>query len=115
MRISFIDRLTRRQVNEGSAFTTVAKFYDDSTELWTASTPTSIRYRVDAGNHVIRDWTTGTPGTSLTISLTSTDNAIVNDCSQVEPRTLTVQCDAGLSSQYSDTYEWSVKNNQAFT
>ncbi len=115
MRISFVDRITRRQVNEGSAFTTVAKFYDDATEAWTASTPTSVRYRIDAGNHVIRDWTSGTPATSLTINVTATDNAIVSDCNQVEPRTLTVQCDANLATQYSETFDWTVKNNIAFT
>ena len=110
MRIEFIDRLTRRQTNESSAFTVVAKFYDDSTEVWTASTPTSVRYRVDDGNYPVRGWTTGTPGTSLTINLTYSDNAIISDCSQIEQKTLTVQCDTGLSTQYQGTYTWSVKN-----
>jgi hypothetical protein len=116
MRISFTDRLTRRQTNEGTAFVVTAYFWDDSTETWTASTPTTIRYRIDSpsGQEIVA-WTTGTPATSLSITCSATANAILNDCSQLERKILTVQCDAGLATQYADTYAWDVKNNRAYT
>lgn len=112
MRITFADKLVRNTVNEGSAFTVVAKFWDDSTEVWTAATPTSIRYRVDSleTTSQIIGWTSATPATSVTITVSYAANAITNDCKDRERKQLTVEIDAGLSTQYQSTYEYYVKN-----
>ncbi len=111
MRITFTDRLTRKTVTEASVFTLVAKFYDDSTENWTASTPTSVKYRIDnASGSQVRDWTTATPGTSTTITVTAADNAMTDGCRERETKIITVKADDGLSSQYQDTFFWHVAN-----
>lgn len=112
MRITFTDKLVRKTVNEGSAFTVVAKFWDDSVEDWVASTPTNVRYRIDSMDWVypILDWTSGTPATSLTITVSRTANAILNDCRARERRQLTVEVDAALATQYQGTFEYYVKN-----
>ena len=111
MRITFVDSLTRRQINEASAFSVVAKFWDDSTEVWTASTPTSVRYRVDTpGGSQILDWTAASAASSVTINVPYTANAIQNDGAEAEGRVLTVQRDAGLTNQFSATYPYRVNN-----
>lgn len=110
-RITFQDRLTRRTVNESTAFTVVAYFWNDATETWTAETPTTVRYRIDSpSSYEILAWTTGTPGTSLSIAVPATSSDIINDCAQMETKILTVQCNADLSTQYQDTYTWQVRN-----
>lgn len=111
MRITFEDRLVRRQVNERISFSLVARFFDDSTENWTATTPTTVKYRIDtADNCPVRDWTNATPGTSATLSISSSDNQIYNDGNTLERRIVTVKADDGLSTQYSETFHWDVKN-----
>lgn len=112
MRITFTDKLVRNTVNEGSAFTVIAKFWDDSVEAWVAATPTTIRYRIDSleGCYTILDWTSGSAATSLTITVSRTANAILDDCRARERKQLTVEVDAGLSTQYQGTYEWYTRN-----
>lgn len=111
MRITFIDRLFAKTTNEGGAVTVVAKFWDDSTETWTTSTPTTVKYRLDnADGTQVTDWTTVTPASSVTISLTGTQNAITSDCRDYETKQLTVKADDGLSTQYSDVFVFRVRN-----
>lgn len=110
--MTFTDFLFARQANEKSAFNVVTKFWNDATETWTASTPTTVKYRIDDPEQdcQIVDWTTATPGTSVTIPITTTANTIQNNCRQFEKRQLTVKADDALSSQYQETYCWTVKN-----
>lgn len=111
MRITFTDRLSARTTNEGSAISVVAKFWDDATETWTANTPTTVHYRLDnADDTQITDWTSVSAASSVTISLTGTQNAIVSDCLDYETKQLTVQANRGLSTQYQDTFAYKVRN-----
>jgi hypothetical protein len=108
MRITFADRLSRGRVTEGSAFDVVAKFYDDSTEDWTASTPTTVKYRIDTcDGYQVRDWTSVAASSSVTISVTYTDNAMQGS-DDIEARALTVRANEGLSGQYQAVYSYSV-------
>jgi hypothetical protein len=111
MRISFHDRLTRKEISEGSAFTVTVKFWDDSAEDWVASTPTSIRYRIDGANDTqILGWTSVSAASSVNITLTAANNAIVDNNQDSEGKVLTVERDNGLSTQYRGTYRYDVRN-----
>lgn len=92
-------QIPHTSVNEGSAFTATAYFRDEATQA--ALSPTTAEYRIDCietGNQV-KDWTTLTPGESVSISITSTDNAIISDGNRRELKQLTVAADRGLSTQ----------------
>lgn len=111
MRITLVDKLSARTVNEGSFLTAIAKFWDDSTETWTAQIPTTIHYRLDNINgSQITDWTSVSAAGSATITLTGTQNAIVDDCLEYETKQLTVMANRGLSTQYQDTFTYKVRN-----
>ena len=99
MRVTLTDKLVGRRTSEGNTVAFIASFYDDSSDTWVASTPTTVRYRLDepeTGREVI-GWTSVTPATSATISLPGT--SLTTDVEQAKVE-LTVQANAGLSSQY---------------
>ena len=99
MRVTLTDKLVGRRTSEGNTVAVVASFYDDSSDTWTPVTPTTVRYRLDdpeTGREVI-GWTSVTPATSATISLPGT--SLTTSYSQ-EKMEVTVQANAGLSSQY---------------
>lgn len=112
MRITFTSKLVNSRTNEGSSFTILAKVYDDASDVWALSVPTSLRYRIDDPyrNSTILDWTTITADDESSIVVTGAQNAIVSNCSTEERRQLTLQANAGLSTQFSSTYEWSIVN-----
>lgn len=98
MKVALTDKLVGRRISEGNTVAFVASFYDDSSDTWSASTPTSIRYRLDdpeTGREVI-GWTSVTPASSATISIPGTSNT--SDRAQ-ELREITVQANANLSTQ----------------
>ena len=110
MRITFRSTLPQNRVVEGSQFNVYVKFWDDSADAWVAQTPTTIRYRVMTGYQVVQDWTSVTPATSATISMTGTINAMIDPSLDIEAKQLVVQCDEGLSTQYSGTFDWTIQN-----
>jgi hypothetical protein len=109
MKITITSDLVASRVNESSAATFTASFYNDS---WTATAPTNARYRIDNPDNdtEILGWTTLSPATSNSIAVTGAQNAIVHNCSAEERRQITVQGDAGLSTQYQVTKDWWIKN-----
>ena len=115
MRITFRSALPQGRVIEGSQFNLYVKFWDDSADAWVAQVPTTIRYRVMDGpsTGVITDWTTVAPASSVTISVTPTQNGILDPVLEFEPKQIMVQCNAGLTTQYADTYNWTVRNTSA--
>jgi hypothetical protein len=117
MRIILQSKLSRASVQEGSALTVTAKFYDDASDPWTLSAPTTIRYRVDdlnSGSEMV-GWTTVTPATSASITVSGSENRILQSFSPQEGRMMTVQANAGLSTQYSETYNWFVTDIYGIT
>lgn len=112
MRITITSKLSRNQVAEDSAFNVTAKFYDDSSDPWTLSAPTSIRYCVTCATTGVTmvNWTTVSPASSVTISMGSSANSLNSAWRPYEKRELTVQANNGLSNQYADTYKWIVTN-----
>lgn len=116
MRISITSKLVNARVNESSAFTLVASFFDDSVDNWTASTPTSTKYRIDRINgrpdcwQEVLGWTSLTPATSNSIAITAAQNAVQDQCRYEEKRQVTIKANDGLSTQYEQTFRYSVVN-----
>src|SRR5512138_994736 len=99
----------QRKVSERSTLVLTASCRNRATAA--AASPTNAYYRVDDGEGCqIRDWTSLTPSSSLSITLAATDNAIQNCTRESETRIVTVMTDRGLSTQYADTFRYEVTN-----
>jgi hypothetical protein len=112
VRITLQAPISQHTVKERSAFTVTSKFYADTSDPWVLTAPTTVRYRIDclSTGYPVRDWTTLTTGTSVSISIASADTAILDDTKKRERKLLTVMADNGLSTQYQESYEWNVLN-----
>ncbi len=118
MRVTLTSKLVNNRCNEASAFTLTANFFDDSTDVWTASAPTSAKYRIDRicanGSpgcwSELVGWTTLTAATSISIPVTAANNAVTCAYSYTEPRQITVKANDGLSTQVEETYRYAVVN-----
>lgn len=102
------------QVNERSRLPITIKFADGS---WIPTAPNTARYRIDCQttNTVIQDWVTLTPGATVAVVVSATQNAIVDDTNRYESKVMAVEANYGLDSQYTDSFVWKVKNLQGFT
>lgn len=116
MRLTLTSKLVNARVNEASAFTLVASFFDDSTDTWAASTPTTAKYRIDRTSSnpgcytEVVGWTALTAATSISIPITATQNAILDTYSYLEPRQITVKANDALSTQIEETFKYSIVN-----
>lgn len=112
MRITLQAPITQNTIKERSAFTVTSKFYSDSADPWTLTAPTTAKYRIDclSTGYPVRDWTSLTPATSISVPISSSDNQIFDDTKRRERRLLTIKADDGLSTQYQETYDWDVIN-----
>ncbi len=86
------------------------KFLDDGA----ASTPVSARYRIECltTQKTVRDWTEITPAQEVTITVTSSDNAIQHSRNKEERKLIVIQSNYDTDTQKSETLEWSVRNLQ---
>lgn len=112
MRITQTTRLVNHRVPEKSAFNVIASFWDDSTDTWATNVPTTVRYRIDDPylDREVLGWTTVTPAAEVTVSITSSQNAILNNANKEERRQITFQANNGLTTQYSDTSQYFIQN-----
>ncbi len=103
-------QIPKTTVLEEDTFPATAYFRTRATKAATA--PTTVRYRVDclSTGAQLLDWTTASAAASVTITMTSTVNEIQNDASRLEKKQLTVQADAGLSTQVNGRRVWNVRN-----
>ena len=104
-----------RRINERSILAVTARFRN----LASAAdvTPTNVKYRLDdlGTGWPITDWTTVTPGTTATITLSAAENAIRNCTRDTERKQLVVASDYGLSTQFLAVFEYDVRNLQGVT
>lgn len=112
MQIKITTHLSQSQNPERSAFNAFAKFYDDTLDPWTLSAPTTVSYRIDCltTGYPVRDWTIVSSGSSVTLPISSSDNAILDNTQSREKKLLTVLANSGLSTQCQSTYAWQVVN-----
>ena len=101
-------------VKEASSFTATAHFRVDGA----ASAPsTNVKYRLDnlqTGTQV-KDWTDVTPAVSVTISITSAHNKILNNSNRIEKMQLTVAADRGETNATYGTVTWDIENVYGYT
>lgn len=101
-------------VNERSSLVVTARFRNRAAAA--DVTPTNIYYRLDDGEiGEITGWTSVTPGTTATISLSSTQNQIRNCTRALEQKVLSVASDYGLSTQYIQTLRYDVRNQPYYS
>lgn len=95
---------------EGSAFQGTVNFRDRATG--TASTPSSVKYRIDCltTGKEIRGWTTMAAASTATVSVTASDNELVSQGNSYERRQLTISADHDASGQHRGTVVWRVEN-----
>jgi hypothetical protein len=97
-----------RKINERSSMVVVARFRDRATG--TDVTPTNVRYRLDSECGEILGWTTATPGTTATLTLTPEQTAMRNGPHNIETKTLSVAADYGLATQFIESMDFQVRN-----
>lgn len=97
-------------VRESSQHVLTATFRDRETV--DNVTPTNVRYRIDCLTTCtqILDWTVATPGESVEITITPTQNALQDQCNSREVRQVTVAADYGMPSQYLDSVTFELEN-----
>lgn len=105
-------QIPRLQVKEGSSFTATAYFR----AAGDASTPTNVYYRIDnlTTGEVIADWTSVSTASNVSVSVTSTHNAIRDQSNRYERLQLTIDADHALSTQVRESVMWLVENVRGF-
>lgn len=96
-------------VNEASTAYLAVAFYDKAGSL---DTPASVSYRiddVDSGDPVKGDTPIGA-ASSIEITLSPADNAMVDSTKRFEMRRVTVEATYGVSDKVQDEYLYKVKN-----
>ena len=98
------------EVNENtSAFMTIVP----KDKSGSAVTPTSMSYRIDCETTgtAIKAETSLTPGTSVALTVTPTENRIITASNVEEIRVLTVQCVySAATDEIQEQFRWRVKN-----
>lgn len=107
--------LSKDTWKERSQIVVGARFRDRATA--DEVTPTNVQYRLDCltTGQSILDWTSVTPGETVSITVTPTQNAIVSDCNAHERKQLTVAADYGLTTQFVESIDWEITNLQGLS
>jgi hypothetical protein len=102
--------IPKTQFKEASAFIAKVNFRN-RTDAEGVS-PATARYKIDCmtTRREILGWQTLAPSSSLSINVTSNDNAIQSDSNAYEIRRMTIAVDENTPAQYQDTIDWKVVN-----
>lgn len=97
-------------VKEKSQLPITVYFRDRATRA--AVSPTTVSYRLDCltTGQQLKDWTGATPGSSVTITVTPTENAIQFNGNNREKKQLTIVADQDLATQFLETFVYEVEN-----
>lgn len=97
---------------ENSQVSVTARFLADAA----AVTPTNVHYRLDCltTGTKLADWTSATPGETVDITITPTQNAMQSDCNVLERKQLTVAADYGLSTEFRESWVYEIENIKTF-
>ncbi|MEE9541201.1 MAG: hypothetical protein V3V85_06890 [Candidatus Thorarchaeota archaeon] len=100
---------------EETTFPVTAFFRTRATKA--ASTPTTIRYRIDClkTRKIIRDWTSVSAAANVTITISASDNEIQDDSNLFEKKQIIVQADNGLSTQVNGKKVYRINNLTGIT
>lgn len=99
---------------ENSRVPVTARFLDRASA--DEVTPTNVRYRLDCltTGKQIADWTSATPGETVNITITPTQNAMQSDCNVRERKQLTVAADYGLSTEFRESLVYEIENIRTY-
>jgi hypothetical protein len=102
------------QVAAGSAVAATVNFRTRSTA--SASTPSSIRYRVDCltSKRQVINWTSVSAASSVSITIPGTSNGTIDSSNDLEQRQITVEADTGLSTQVKAAATWKVRTIRGY-
>jgi hypothetical protein len=98
------------RINENSKHSVTVKFRDEDGRPYV---PDTIHYRIDCETtkQAVLGVTEFTPaGSSVTISVTPTQNSILKDGNKRELKTLTVYADYDTDDQVTEIVQWYVRN-----
>ena len=106
-------KLGQTNVKERNSIAVTAYFRDSSNA---ASAPTTVSYRIDdiTTTTEILTWTSVTTGTSVSITVKSAENKIVNQGDKRERRQITVSADKGTTTETRSSAEWFIENIGGF-
>jgi len=96
-------------VQENNSFTATVRFRSGGA----ASVPsTNVKYRVDnlSTTKELKDWTSVTPASEVSIAITSTMNKIQSNVNNREKIQLTVSADRGETTATYNSVVWNVEN-----
>ena len=75
-------------------------------------TPPNVYYGLDCltSGAVLANWTSVTPGETVNITVTPTQNKIQNSCNPCERKQILVAADYGLATQFVESIDWEITN-----
>lgn len=98
-----------RKISERSSMVVTARFRDRATNADVS--PTNVYYSLfDGYGCQITGWTSLTPGTTASVTLTPTQNQIRNCSRALEAKFISFAADYGLSTEYRETFRYEVRN-----
>ena len=103
-------QLPKTRVCEENSFDVEVYFRTRATKV--ALAPTTISYRVDCltTKKILKDWTSVSAAANVSITMTSTINAIQTESNTWERKQMIVKADDGLSTQTVNNVRWIVDN-----
>lgn len=103
-----------RKINERSSMVVTARFRDRASNA--DVTPTNVYYSLfNCDGYEITGWTSLTPGTTVSVTLSPTQNEIRNGTRALEAKYITFAADYGLSTEYRETFRYEVRNQAYIT
>ena len=101
--------MKRVVINEGSSGDLTASFFDSAGQT---DVPTTVTVQIQCltNNEEIRAEQSVTPASSILITLTPTENRIINQANQKERRRVTVKTTYGANDALNDHYDYLVHN-----
>jgi hypothetical protein len=102
--------LPKTLVNERSQLVATARFRTRSSAA--ASTPTTVHYKLSSlqTEEVIRDWTSISAASEVTVTITAADNKILDNTKPLQRVELLVAADRGLATEAIGRAVYQVKN-----
>ena len=106
-------KLGNTNIKERNSITVTAYFRNSSNA---ATAPTTVHYRIDdiTTTTEILAWTTVSAAASVSITIKSAENKIVNQGDKRERRQITVAADKGTTTETRDTVEYFIENIGGF-
>jgi hypothetical protein len=97
-------------VNEGSSADFVVSFRDADGDL---AVPTAVRYRIDCmtTGAQIKDWTSLSAASSVTVPMTPTENVMQSESNSRETRRVTIEASYAAADKIVDFEEFTLANS----